>query len=614
MNNLPINPISNPTPENTTLSVEPSQKTIALFVYHIMRQFPWSIAIMFLTALVWAIDLSVRPYILKIIIDRISGTSNEHIFEQVGFLILAYFFMTFAMASMSRIYSYFVEINMIPHMRHIISKKSFHSLLQQSYSYYQHNFAGSLTNKVMDLVTSIPDITQLAIDHFFTHGCALLIAIFTLWQINSVFALGMLFWSIVFISGSLVISRKLIHLSDNWSEAGSNITGTLVDSLSNILAIRLFAREPEEASHLSAFFDKAVQAEKKLQWAYFWVWFFYGYSFVIIQGVNLYFLIKGRQAGWITVGDFVVVLNINFAIVDCLWRITKDFSQCSKLWGKITQAVKSIQVIPAIQDDPNATQLQVTKGGIVFDNVKFHYQGTEPLFENKSVTIQPGEKIGLVGYSGGGKTTFVNLILRLYDVTEGHIFIDSQDIRQVTQQSLHQAISMIPQEPLLFNRTILENIRYGKPEATDSDVIEAAKKAHAHEFIIDLPLGYHAMVGERGARLSGGQRQRIVIARAMLKNAPILILDEATSQLDTITERKIQECLWQLMQDKTTLVIAHRLSTLLHMDRILVFDQGEIVEDATHYELLTLDGVYKSLWEAQVDGFLPDQKNEIKST
>jgi ATP-binding cassette subfamily B protein len=254
--------------------------------------------------------------------------------------------------------------------------------------------------------------------------------------------------------------------------------------------------------------------------------------------------------------------------------------------------------------------LRVTKGKITFSKVRFNYKNTKPLFRRKSVIIEPGQKIGLVGYSGSGKTTFVSLILRLYDVTSGQILIDGQDIRDVTQDSLRCHISLIPQEPSLFHRTVMENIRYGRLEASDEEVIEAAKKAYAHEFIMQLPEAYDSLVGERGIKLSGGQRQRIAIARAILKNAPILMLDEATSQLDSVTEIEIQKSLWVLMQNKTTLVVAHRLSTLLQMDRILVFDQGKIVEDGTHAELLAENGLYKGLWDAQVGGFLQDKKEE----
>lgn len=259
-----------------------------------------------------------------------------------------------------------------------------------------------------------------------------------------------------------------------------------------------------------------------------------------------------------------------------------------------------------IQDQPNSNILTITRGEIVFDKVKFYYKGTAGLFQNKSVVIQSGQKVGLVGYSGSGKSTFVNLILRLYDVIDGKLLIDNQDIKYVTQDSLHAAIGMIPQDPTLFHRSVLDNIRCGRLNATTAEVVEAAKHAHAHDFIIKLPQGYDSLVGERGVKLSGGQRQRIAIARTILKNAPILLLDEATSQLDSMTENNIQNSLWELMQHKTTIVVAHRLSTILHMDRILVFDHGIIVEDGTHQELLAKSGLYKTLWSAQVGGFLGD--------
>lgn len=282
----------------------------------------------------------------------------------------------------------------------------------------------------------------------------------------------------------------------------------------------------------------------------------------------------------------------------------------SEFMGNITQGLNIVLTPLGIADVPSAKELHVIKGQIAFDKVSFHHKGSEPLFDNMSIIIEPGQKIGLVGYSGGGKTTFCNLILRLYDVTDGRIAIDGHDIRDVTQDSLRANIGMIPQDPSLFHRTLMDNIRYGKSDATDAEVITAAKSAHADEFIVKLPQGYDSLVGERGVKLSGGQRQRVAIVRAMLKNAPILILDEATSQLDSVTERDIQDSLWNLMQAKTAIVIAHRLSTLLHMDRILVFDGGKIVEDGMHDELLACAGLYKTLWDAQVGGFLPEARED----
>lgn len=585
-------------------------KQIWSYILRSIKAFPFSIFVMFWVALVWSIDLSVRPYLIKTILNRLAEGNQADVFHYLAVPIILYLFMYVTMTTSFRAYGYFVEIKMIPRMREKIANDAVGMLLDKSHDYYQNTFSGSLTNKVNDLTSSVPDLLQIGIDRFFSHLLALLIAIFTLWQVSSIFAVAMLIWTSFFLIAALLLSSRLTKQADNWSEYGSIITGKIVDALSNILSIRLFSAKNSEKRRLSIVFDGAVKAEQKLQWSYFWMWFVYGYSFFILQILNFYFLCKGIQEGWITIGDFALVLVINISIIDFLWQLAKEFSQFSKLWGRMTQALRAILEKPGLVDKKSAKELQVTKGKITFNKVKFHYKDTEALFQNKSIEIQPGQKVGLVGYSGGGKSTFVNLILRLYDVTEGAILIDEQDIRDVTQDSLRDNIAMIPQDPSLFHRSLMENIGYGCMNATNEAIIEAAKKAHAHEFIEQLPQGYESLVGERGVKLSGGQRQRITIARAILKNAPILILDEATSQLDSVTESLIQESLWQLMQNKTTIVIAHRLSTLLHMDRILVFDKGKIIEDGTHNELLATAGLYKSLWDAQVGGFLGDEESE----
>ena len=278
----------------------------------------------------------------------------------------------------------------------------------------------------------------------------------------------------------------------------------------------------------------------------------------------------------------------------------------------VKESLTLISVPHEIIDAPNAQKLLVKKGSIHFQDVTFSYQKKGPIFKHLEVLITAGQKIGLVGFSGSGKSTFVNLILRFFDIQEGQILIDSQDISKITQKSLHEQIALIPQDPSLFHRTLMENIRYGRIEASDEDVIAASKLAHCHEFIEKLPKGYNTLVGERGVRLSGGQRQRIAIARAILKDAPILILDEATSSLDSVTEKLIQESLLYLMRNRTTIIIAHRLSTLAEMDKIYVFHEGKIIESGTQEDLQKIEGGYFSkLWKMQAHGFLiHDEEDE----
>ena len=584
-----------------------TSKQVAFYIINAIKPFPLSIFSMVMAAAIWAIDLSLRAYLLKVILNRLASSEQHNIFANLIIPISLYLGLYLLLSVSFRLYNYFVDIQMIPALRAKIANNALELLLDKSQNFYQNNFSGSLTNKVNDLTSAVPAIVRIVIDRFFSHGLALAIAIITLWQVNIHFALGMLVWAVILIIGASIYSKHISLMAIKWSESASTITGNLVDVLSNILSVRLFSSKSQEKKSLDDVFQNAVNAERKLEWAYFWMWIYISASSLILQSFNFYFLLKGREEGWITVGDFAIVLLINISIADFFWELTKDFSEFSKLLGRITQALKVVLDKPEFQDLPEAYELKVTRGAISFDRVLFHYKGITPLFHNKSVIIGAGQKVGLVGYSGSGKSTFVNLILRLYDVTEGSILIDGQDIRNCTQDSLRKNIAMIPQDPSLFHRTLIDNIRYGCENASDEEVVEAAKRAHAHDFIAKLPQGYNALVGERGVKLSGGQRQRIAIARAILKNAPILILDEATSALDSVVESDIQQSLWELMQGKTTIVIAHRLSTLLHMDRILVFEQGKIVEDGSHTQLLTKNGMYKTLWEAQVGGFLPDK-------
>ena len=312
----------------------------------------------------------------------------------------------------------------------------------------------------------------------------------------------------------------------------------------------------------------------------------------------------------VTIGDFALILTITMSIFQAMWHLANKIVDVYKNIGRCYQAMSLIEVKHEIIDQDNAKNLVVKNGAIEFKNVTFSYKNSTPIFSNQNIKISAGSKVGLVGYSGSGKSTFVNLILRLYDIAAGDILIDNQSIKAVTQDSLRHNISMIPQDISLFHRSLMDNIKYGNVDASEEDIIKASKQAHCHEFISNLHKGYDTLVGERGIKLSGGQRQRIAIARAFLENAPILILDEATSSLDSVTERYIQDSLHLAIQNRTTIIIAHRLSTLLEMDRVLVFKDGEIIEDGSHDNLLAANGHYAKMWAMQSNGFLPNDEKE----
>jgi len=591
------------------------QHSLLHFILKFLRPFRWWVVGQLGVSLIWAVDLSLRPYVLKIMLDRMPGLSPAYAYEALLGPALLYIFLAFFITFTFRVYD-FIWLNINPPLKQHINFQLMEKMMQQSHSFYQHNFAGTLATKIKDIMSGVPDLLQLICDHFLAKTLAILIAIGTGWTVNYKFSWGLGMWIVIFIWGSLLFLRKGRKLSAASAEIRSVTVGTMVDIFSNIASVRLFAGRPQERKNLRALLEEYVRTDQTRDWFFLKLFAFQGGSFVLYQGICIFWLIQGFKEGNISAGDFVLILMMNISLVEQLWSLSKDMGKFAEIIGHIGQGLNLVLAPIEVENKPHARPLKITQGTIIFDHVDFHYKGARPLFQNLSLTIPAGQKVGLVGYSGSGKSTFVNLILRLFETTKGHILIDHQPIINFTQDSLRSQIAMIPQEPSLFHRSLMENIRYGRPGASDQEVIEAAQKAYAHEFIEKIPEAYEALVGERGVKLSGGQRQRIAIARAVLKDAPILILDEATSQLDSVTETKIQEALWQLMEGrktangkrlpKTTLVVAHRLSTLLDMDRILVFNQGQIVEDGTHQELIDKGGLYKSLWDAQVGGFLPE--------
>lgn len=502
----------------------------------------------------------------------------------------------------------YLNLKFQPIIKYAIVSETFEFVLGATNQFFHDNLSGKISNNITILADNIERILHRVTADFIRGFSLLTIALISMYLVNPLFFITLFVWFIIFSTSSIIMSKRLVSLSDSFAESESQISGQLVDNITNANNIRLFSRKKYEVSRLEGALLKAKDAFQKNEFFLLKMSWMQGISIAVMLSFMVYFLLHLYAKNQVTIGDFALILALSMEVGHIAWYTMSQIDEFNQATGKCKQSLNALIVQHEIKDKPNAPSLMVSKGEINFLNVEFFYKGTSPLFENKSVLIEGGQKVGLVGYSGGGKTTFVNLILRLFDVTQGDILIDGQSISNVTQNSLHENISLIPQEPTLFHRTLMDNIRYGKLDTTDDEVIEAAKKAHAHEFIQKMQHGYESLVGERGVKLSGGQRQRIAIARAILKNASILILDEATSQLDSVTERYIQDSLQELMQGKTTLVIAHRLSTLMNMDRILVFDQGKIVEDGTHNDLLNMKGLYHILWSTQVGGFLQDKK------
>lgn len=485
----------------------------------------------------------------------------------------------------------------------------FSYLSKQSHRFFTNRFAGSLVSQAGKFVHSFERLTDTALWSFYVLFLNYLFAVIVLWQRVPAFTIGLVISSVVFLTVIIKLKRSEAPYNEAHTEAETQLTGQLADSITNIAAVKSYANEAMEQKLFAIknqnVFNKSMQVR-----SIFTKHEFVGSAISKTVGVlSLVMAVVAVVEFNQSVGLIFLIMSLTGNILGRLWDIQFSFRNINRSFGDAAPVTKMLTEIPVeIIDDLNAAELQVDKGGVHFDKVDFGYpeQQASSLFSKFTLDVKPGEKIGLVGPSGGGKTTVTMLLLRFMDLQGGRILIDEQDISSVTQKSLRNAIAYVPQEPMMFHRSIADNIRYGRLNATEQEVIEAAKKANAHEFIEKLPQGYKTLVGERGTKLSGGQRQRVAIARAILSDAPILVLDEATSALDSESEKLIQDALKKLMKGRTTLVVAHRLSTIQTMDRIIVLEQGHITEQGSHKELIAKKGHYAKLWNHQSGGFLED--------
>lgn len=573
--------------------------TLGRFFWHFLRERKLLLCCMVCTGMLFGLLTSLIPVALKDLIDGlVEGSDKAQIAGIMYVVLLGMQGFNFRLMDV-------LQIRLFPPLRSEIVARVFEYLNRHSYVFFQNNFAGSLANKVSDISQSCTRIL-LILDEYLGVTIAVVIAIVTMaMMVHVIFAVIVILWIISLLLISYACNKQTVKLSEVFSEARSSMIGQIVDAVGNFVNVISFSRHTFEDERIEASLDSIREKDSQLQKHILKIRIFQDIAFTLLIAGLVFSLITLHGKGLITAGDFALILTLTSSISQNIWWVLNRLSEFAEELGRARQALSIIAQEHDVVDRAGANALEVREGQIEFENVSLTYENNSKLFKNKSVTIRGREKVGLVGFSGAGKSSFANLILRFFDPQGGQIKIDGQDICEVTQESLRSNISYIPQDTALFHRSLYENIAYGNPLATKDEVYEAAKKAHAHDFIMELPNHYETLVGERGIKLSGGQRQRVAIARAFLKNAPILILDEATSALDSQTEALIQDSLRELIKDRTTIVIAHRLSTLSQMDRILVFQDGRIIQDGSHEQLLEEAGHYKDLWAMQSQGFLP---------
>ena len=487
--------------------------------------------------------------------------------------------------------------------------QSYRRLMEQAYTFFQNDFAGRLAQKVQQVGAATGDFVTTVLQTFWSFVTFIVLTVSILGAIDWRMAIVLSFWAL----GYMWIVRNLLpRIRENGrasAEARSVVSGRVVDSFTNILSVKLFDSSRREDAFVKDGFGYLVETTRRMTRALTEV----RTAVAVLNGFMMTgvgaIAIIGWQAGTVSAGGVATALGLVLRLNQMSGWMMFNINGLVRNYGTIQDAVATVTRRPTLVDEPDARPLEAPRGAIAYENVSFHYGKGGGVVDDLTLHIAPGEKVGLVGRSGAGKTTLVNILLRLYDLEGGRIFIDGQDIASVTQASLRAAIGVVTQDTSLLHRSIRENIAYGRPGAEEGDIASAADRASAGEFIPGLRdpkgrSGYDAHVGERGIKLSGGQRQRIAIARVLLKDAPILVLDEATSALDSEVESAIQDNLTAMMEGKTVIAIAHRLSTIAAMDRLIVLDEGRIVEEGTHAELARAGGLYASLWKRQSGGFL----------
>jgi ATP-binding cassette, subfamily B, bacterial len=570
------------------------------FLIHVSKPFKgWAFGAILVVILAATLSQSLALF-FKWIVEAVEAGN----LEKALFYGLLYPVLVLVVQLMYRLSGWF-GLTWIIGIKRQIGDELFEYTLGHSHTYFSNRFAGALLNKVTNVIGAVDSLIADFLWSYLATFITMLVTFYFIFSVDPVSG-GIFVGLIITLLGinRFFMKQKMV-LSKKVAAAGSKLRGVMVDVFSNVGAVRQYSAREDEEVRVGALSQSWYKLSIKSMLHTERTMALNAFVLFVFSGAMFYLLVQRWSGGEVTTAEFIFVLALMSQISGTLIFIGRVMTHYARVMGEAEEGLEELIVSYEIVDSEEAKDLVVQSGEISFHDVVFKYEDNT-VFDTFNLTIKPGERVGLVGHSGAGKTTFVSLLLRQHDVSSGRITIDGQTIAEVTQDSLRSHIAVVPQEPMLFHRTIRENISYGKGDATDEEIVAVAKKAQAHEFISQLSEGYDTLVGERGIKLSGGQKQRVAIARAMLKNAPILVLDEATSALDSESEVAIQTALHTLMEGKTVIAVAHRLSTLREMDRILVLENGKIIEDGSHDELAQAGGIYQRLWEHQAGGFLTE--------
>ncbi len=595
----------------TSIPREPTPPPgLAAFYWHFARQAKGLFIALFAAGFAVALLDVTIPVFIGQLVTLVTKTKPEELFATAGWMLAGMAVVLLLLRPAAFLTQHLIMNQAIAaNVANRIRWQNHWHVVRQSWAFFQNDFAGRIATRVMQTGPAIREslVSLLtAVWFIMIYGTSSLIL---LARADRWLAVPIVLWFTAYILMLRFFVPRLRDSSKTMSEARSMLTGRIVDTYTNIVTVKLFARPKDEDAYVRDAIDQHTSRfHRQLRLNTWFALTLISLNAMLVTLTGAFALTLWRY-GHVEVGTMAMALPMTIQIVSAshwvAWQVTAIFENV----GVVQEGMLTIARPHTLIDEPGAAPLQVPRGAVRFGGVRFGYGRETGVIDGLTLEVRPGEKIGLVGRSGAGKSTLVNLLLRFFDVEEGRILIDGQDISKVTQESLRGQISVVTQDTSLLHRSIRDNIRYGKPEASEAEIVEAARMAHAHEFILELEdqLGrksYDAHVGERGVKLSGGQRQRIAIARVILKNAPILLLDEATSALDSEVEAAIQSSLGTLMAGKTVIAIAHRLSTIAQMDRLIVLDRGRLVEQGSHDELLRHGGVYADLWRRQSGGFL----------